>query len=110
MSYPDLGWGEVTAEQVQKVALTTFAYEFGEVVSTKQLLQRLRGQDCPPHPPGQPEASFPLQQGEGRLSCHDSGVYSRTGGSKPKSRPSTTLTSLSQGSLYSPRAMSCMKV
>lgn len=45
MPYPDLGWGEVTAEEVQKVALTTFAYEFGEVVSTKQLLQRLRGQD-----------------------------------------------------------------
>ena len=45
MPYPDLGWGEVTAEEVQKVALTTFAYEFGEVVSTKQLLKRLRGQD-----------------------------------------------------------------
>lgn len=45
MPYPDLGWGEVTAEEVQKVALTTFAYEFGEVVSTTQLLQRLHGQD-----------------------------------------------------------------
>ena len=40
MPYPDLGFGEVTADEVQKVALTTFAYEFGEV-TTEDILARL---------------------------------------------------------------------
>ncbi|MFG1495334.1 isochorismatase family cysteine hydrolase [Saccharospirillum sp. HFRX-1] len=42
MPYPDLGFGAVSAEEVQKVALTTFAYEFGEVARCAELLQRLR--------------------------------------------------------------------
>ena len=42
MPYPDLGFGAVSAEEVQKVALTTFAYEFGEVARCEELLQRLR--------------------------------------------------------------------
>ncbi|KAA1170813.1 cysteine hydrolase [Marinobacter salinexigens] len=42
MPYPDLGFGEVSAEEVQKVALTTFAYEFGEVANTEDVLARLR--------------------------------------------------------------------
>ena len=42
MPYPDLGFGAVSAEEVQKVALTTFAYEFGEVTRCAELLQRLR--------------------------------------------------------------------
>jgi len=41
MPYPDLGFGEVTAEEVQKVALTTFAYEFGEVTTSEDILARL---------------------------------------------------------------------
>lgn len=41
MDYPDLGWGEVSAADVQRVALTTFAYEFGEVATTKDIIGRL---------------------------------------------------------------------
>jgi len=41
MPYPDLGFGAVSAEEVQKVALTTFAYEFGEVAATTSVLSRI---------------------------------------------------------------------
>jgi len=41
MPYPDVGFGEVTAEEAQKVALTTFAYEFGEVTTTDDMIMRL---------------------------------------------------------------------
>jgi len=41
MPYPDLGFGEVSAEEVHKVALTTFAYEFGEVTTTDNIIARL---------------------------------------------------------------------
>ena len=40
MPYPDVGFGPVSAEEVQKVALTTFAYEFGEVTTTGEILGR----------------------------------------------------------------------
>ncbi|WP_108124085.1 isochorismatase family protein [Saccharospirillum mangrovi] len=42
MPYPDLGFGAVSAAEVQKVALTTFAYEFGEVTASADLLPRIR--------------------------------------------------------------------
>jgi len=45
MPYPDLGWGAVSAEEVQKVALTTFAYEFGEVTDSASVLRRLQHED-----------------------------------------------------------------
>lgn len=41
MDYPDLGWGAVSATDVQRVALTTFAYEFGEVATTENVIERL---------------------------------------------------------------------
>lgn len=41
MHYPDLGWGAVSAAEVQRVALTTFAYEFGEVATTSEVIERL---------------------------------------------------------------------
>ncbi len=41
MDYPDLGWGAVGAADVQRVALTTFAYEFGEVATTANVIGRL---------------------------------------------------------------------
>jgi nicotinamidase-related amidase len=41
MDYPDLGWGAVSAAEVQRVALTTFAYEFGEVATTGEVIERL---------------------------------------------------------------------
>ncbi|MEP1583258.1 MAG: cysteine hydrolase, partial [Marinobacter sp.] len=45
MPYPVLGWGAVTGDEVQKVALTTFAYEFGEVTSTDDIVQRLQSRE-----------------------------------------------------------------
>lgn len=41
MPYPDVGFGAVSAEEVQKVALTTFAYEFGEVARCADVMQRI---------------------------------------------------------------------
>ena len=35
---PDLGWGEVDSETLQRVFLTNFAYHFGKVASTNELL------------------------------------------------------------------------
>jgi len=42
MSYPDVGFGAVSAQDVQRVALTTMVYEFAEVTDTDDLLMRLR--------------------------------------------------------------------
>ena len=41
--YPDMGWGALTAEQVQQVTLTVIAHEFGEVTTTKDLIERISG-------------------------------------------------------------------
>ena len=35
---PDLGWGEVDSDTLQRVFLTNFAYHFGKVASTNDLL------------------------------------------------------------------------
>ena len=35
---PDLGWGEVDSDTLQRVFLTKFAYHFGKVASTNELL------------------------------------------------------------------------
>ncbi len=39
--YPDMGWGALTAEEVQRVTLTVMAHEFGEVTQTQDLIDRL---------------------------------------------------------------------
>jgi nicotinamidase-related amidase len=39
--YPDMGWGSLTAEEVQRVTLTVMAHEFGEVTNTDDLIGRL---------------------------------------------------------------------
>ncbi len=39
--YPDMGWGSLTAEEVQRVTLTVMAHEFGEVTTTVDLIERL---------------------------------------------------------------------
>lgn len=39
--YPDMGWGALTAEEVQRVTLTVMAHEFGEVTTTQDLIGRL---------------------------------------------------------------------
>jgi ureidoacrylate peracid hydrolase len=41
MPYPDMGFGEVTAEEVQSIALSAIAYEFGEVTTTQDILLRI---------------------------------------------------------------------
>jgi hypothetical protein len=39
--YPDMGWGALTAAEVQRVTLTVMAHEFGEVTHTQDLIDRL---------------------------------------------------------------------
>jgi nicotinamidase-related amidase len=39
--YPDMGWGALTSEEVQRVTLTVMAHEFGEVTHTQDLIERL---------------------------------------------------------------------
>jgi nicotinamidase-related amidase len=39
--YPDMGWGALTAEEVQRVTLTVMAHEFGEVTHAQDLIDRL---------------------------------------------------------------------
>ncbi|MFM0736422.1 cysteine hydrolase [Paraburkholderia xenovorans] len=41
MPYPDMGFGAVSAQDVQRVALTAMAYEFAEVMDTAGLIARL---------------------------------------------------------------------
>lgn len=41
MPYPDMGFGELTAAEVQKVSLTAMAYEFAEVTETADLMNRI---------------------------------------------------------------------
>ncbi|KPY41481.1 Isochorismatase family protein [Pseudomonas syringae pv. primulae] len=41
MDYPDVGFGAVSAEEVQRISLTTIAYEFGEVTTTADVIQRI---------------------------------------------------------------------
>lgn len=41
MDYPDVGFGAVSAEDVQRISMTTIAYEFGEVTTTADVIQRI---------------------------------------------------------------------
>lgn len=43
MDYPELGFGAVSADEIQRLSLTTIAYEFGEVTTTADIIERLRG-------------------------------------------------------------------
>ncbi|WP_217592108.1 cysteine hydrolase family protein [Cohnella sp. GbtcB17] len=42
MDYPDLGWGDISAEEIQRVALTVIAYEFGQVSPTAEIVKEIR--------------------------------------------------------------------
>ncbi|MEQ9860950.1 cysteine hydrolase [Pectobacterium cacticida] len=42
MPYPDMGFGAVTAAEVQRIALTAMAYEFAEVTDTADVMDRIR--------------------------------------------------------------------
>lgn len=41
MDYPDLGWGEVSAEDIQRMTLTVIAYEFGQVSPTEEIVKEI---------------------------------------------------------------------
>ncbi|MGZ7446100.1 isochorismatase family protein [Paenibacillus sp. TH7-28] len=41
MDYPDMGWGDISAEEIQRVTLTVIAYEFGQVSSTAEVLNEI---------------------------------------------------------------------
>lgn len=41
MDYPDMGWGDISAEEIQKVTLTVIAYEFGQVSNTNELIEEI---------------------------------------------------------------------
>lgn len=42
MDYPDMGWGSISAEEIQRVTLTVIAYEFGQVSLTKDIIQEIQ--------------------------------------------------------------------
>lgn len=44
MDYPDMGFGSVTAEQIQNIALTAMAYEFAEVTDSADIRARIQAQ------------------------------------------------------------------
>ena len=44
MPYPDMGFGAVSAQDVQRIALTAMAYEFAEVADSADVLARLNTQ------------------------------------------------------------------
>ncbi|MBF7688324.1 cysteine hydrolase family protein [Acinetobacter rathckeae] len=41
MAYPDMGFGAVSAAEVQRISLSAMAYEFAEVTTTENLIQRM---------------------------------------------------------------------
>ncbi|WP_203557272.1 isochorismatase family cysteine hydrolase [Bacillus sp. B15-48] len=41
MDYPDMGWGEITAEEIQKVTLTVLSYEFCQVSTTEEVVKEI---------------------------------------------------------------------
>ncbi|CQR55049.1 Peroxyureidoacrylate/ureidoacrylate amidohydrolase RutB [compost metagenome] len=42
MDYPDMGWGGISAEEIQRVTLTVVAYEFGQVSLTEDIIQEIQ--------------------------------------------------------------------
>lgn len=41
MPYPDMGFGEVSAADVQRISLSAMAYEFAEVTTTADIMRRI---------------------------------------------------------------------
>jgi len=42
MPYPDMGFGEVSAAEVQRISLTAMAYEFAEVTQSEDIMARIQ--------------------------------------------------------------------
>lgn len=41
MDYPDMGWGDISAEEIQRITLTVVAYEFGQVSTTRDIIDEI---------------------------------------------------------------------
>jgi ureidoacrylate peracid hydrolase len=41
MDYPDMGWGGISAEEIQKMTLTVIAFEFGQVSATDEIIAEI---------------------------------------------------------------------
>lgn len=41
LDYPDMGWGEVSAEEVQRVTLTSLAFNYCQVSTTDEIVEEL---------------------------------------------------------------------
>ncbi|MBN2983074.1 MULTISPECIES: isochorismatase family protein [Cohnella] len=46
MDYPDMGWGELSAEEIQRVTLTVIAYEFGQVSPTADIVAEIEAKSA----------------------------------------------------------------
>lgn len=42
MDYPDMGFGAVSAEEIQRITLTAISYEFGQVATTADTMKEIR--------------------------------------------------------------------
>ncbi|MEH7253300.1 isochorismatase family cysteine hydrolase [Neobacillus niacini] len=42
MDYPDMGWGDISAEEIQRITLTVIAYEFGQVSETEEIIKEIK--------------------------------------------------------------------
>lgn len=41
MTFPDMGWGKIPAEEIQKVVLTTMAFGFAQVLPVEEVIRQL---------------------------------------------------------------------
>jgi nicotinamidase-related amidase len=41
MTFPDMGWGKISAEEIQKVVLTTMAFGFAQVLPVEDVISQL---------------------------------------------------------------------
>jgi nicotinamidase-related amidase len=41
MTFPDMGWGKISAEEIQKVVLTTMAFAFAQVLPVEEVIRRI---------------------------------------------------------------------
>lgn len=41
MTFPDMGWGKISAEEIQRVVMTTMAFGFAQVLPVEEVISRL---------------------------------------------------------------------
>ena len=42
MDYPDMGWGAISADEIQRTTLSVIAYEFGQVSPTSEIIEEIK--------------------------------------------------------------------